>query len=304
MIQDVALAGAYTVEFQEEWGSNTNTPNAQNSRFGSRKLNNTPHNFFIGNAKVQIYFSPSDGTNSNIAKTLSKAQHSINAATMTLTRRDLADTIIAVKNRNKKTRFILSNNTDSGTQFPYLQSNGIDIRLKGFTTGLLHHKYAVIDAEPSGFTSYVISGSHNWSSSAENSNDENTLIIQDDKVANFYLQEFTARYYEAGGMDSIKIVTSIDYDETVVPSNFSLSQNFPNPFNPVTVIKFEVPKAQKVKLSVFDILGREVKVLFDEVAPAGVVSIDFTADELASGVYIYQLKADKVYFSKKMILLK
>ncbi|HEX9252573.1 MAG TPA: phospholipase D-like domain-containing protein [Ignavibacteriaceae bacterium] len=305
LIQDVALAGAYTVEFQEEWGSNTDTPNAQNSRFGSRKLNNTPHNFVIGGGvKVQSYFSPSDGTTSKIAATLSKAEKSINGCIMTFTRRDLADTVIAVKNRNRKARLILSNDTDSGTQFSYLQSNGVDIRLKGFTTGLLHHKYAIVDAEPFGYTPYVITGSHNWSSSAENSNDENTLIFQDDQVANFYLQEFAARYYEAGGTDSINTVTSVNEDKSVVPTQFSLLQNYPNPFNPVTTIRFDIPVSQRVEIVVYDILGRKVKELYNDVAPVGTISIDFRADDLASGMYIYQLKTKEISISKKMVLLK
>ena len=87
--------------------------------------------------------------------------------------------------------------------------------MKGFTTGFLHHKYAIVDAEPLGYTPYVITGSHNWSSSAENRNDENTLIIQDDGTANYYLQEFAARYYEAGGTDSIEIVTSVEYESGI-----------------------------------------------------------------------------------------
>ena len=304
LFQDVALAGAYTVEFQEEWGSNTDNPNSQNSRFGSRKLNNTPHNFVIGGVKVQSFFSPSDGTTFNLGKTLSKTQRSINGALMTFTRRDLADTVIAVKNRNKKTRLVLSNNTDSGTQFSYLQSNGVDIRLKGFTSGLLHHKYAIVDAEPFGYTPYVITGSHNWSSSAENSNDENTLIIQDNQVANFYLQEFAARYYEAGGTDSINTITSADENTNTVPTKFSLLQNYPNPFNPVTTIRFEVPLSQKVELNVFDILGRKVKELYNDIAPVGVLSVEFSADDLASGIYIYQLKTKEFSISKKMVLLK
>jgi phosphatidylserine/phosphatidylglycerophosphate/cardiolipin synthase-like enzyme len=304
LIQDVALAGAYTVEFQEEWGSNTDNPNSQNSRFGSRKLNNTPHNFVIGGVKVQSFFSPSDGTTFNLGKTLSKTQRSINGALMTFTRRDLADTVIAVKNRNKKTRLVLSNNTDSGTQFSYLQSNGVDIRLKGFTSGLLHHKYAIVDAEPFGYTPYVITGSHNWSSSAENSNDENTLIIQDNQVANFYLQEFAARYYEAGGTDSINTITGADKNTNTVPTKFSLLQNYPNPFNPVTTIRFEVPLSQKVELNVFDILGRKVKELYNDIAPVGVLSVEFSANDLASGMYIYQLKTKEFSISKKMVLLK
>ncbi len=303
LIQDVALAGAYTVEFEEEWGSNTDTPNAQNSRFGSRKFNNTPHNFVISNIKVQSYFSPSDGTTAEIGKTLSKSQSSINGAILTFTRRDLADTVIAVKNKNRKARIILSNNTDTGSQFSYLQSNGVDIRLKGFTTGFLHHKYAIVDAEPLGYTPYVITGSHNWSNSAETRNDENTLIIQDDQIANFYLQEFAARYYEAGGTDSIDIVTSVE-NESEIPTHFSLLQNYPNPFNPTTRIRFTVPNTQKVQLVVYDILGREVRTLYNDIAPAGIITVDFNAVGLASGVYIYQLKAGSYVDNKKMVILK
>ncbi len=302
-IQDVALAGAYTREFEEMWGSNTDTPNAQNSRFGARKQNNTPHNFIVGGVKIQSYFSPSDQTTSHIAKTLSKAEKSVNGSIMTLTRRDLADTVIAVKNRGRKARLVLSNNTDTGTQYFYLESNGIDIRLKNFSPGLLHHKYAIVDGEYSGYTPYVITGSHNWSSSAENSNDENTLIIQDAQVANFYLQEFAARYYEAGGNDSIIVVTNIDTDSET-PVQFTLSQNYPNPFNPVTTIRFEMPFTQKAELKVFDVLGREVKELFNDIAPAGIITIEFRADELASGVYIYRLKTENFVDSKKMIIMK
>lgn len=303
-IQDVALAGAYTVEFQEMWGSDTDIPNAQTSRFGLRKQNNTPHNFVVGSTKIQSYFSPSDQTTSQIGRTLSKAEKSINGSIMTFTRRDLADTVIAVKNRGRKARLVLSNNTDTGTQYFYLESNGVDIRLKGFSDGLLHHKYAIVDAEPLGYTPYVITGSHNWSSSAENSNDENTLIIQDNQVANFYLQEFAARYYEAGGTDSISLVTNIYSDDSKIPTHFSLYQNFPNPFNPVTTIRFEVPYAQKVELKLYDMLGREVKELYKEIAPAGLVAIDFNAGDLPSGVYIYRLKTENFIASRKLILLK
>jgi len=302
LIQDVALAGAYTLEFNEEWGSNTDTPNAANSRFGPRKLNNTPHNFVIGGNKVQLYFSPSDGTTAKIGRTLGRAEKSINVALLSFTRRDLADTIITIKNKGSKTRVILSNNTDTGSQYFYLQSAGVDIRLKGFTTGLLHHKYAVVDAEPFGYNAAVITGSHNWSSSAENVNDENTLIIQDDQVANFYLQEFAARYYEAGGQDSL--VTSVDESLETIPVQFNLYQNYPNPFNPVTNIRFDVPFTQKVELSVYDVLGRKVKELYNDIATAGQYTFEFNAADLASGVYFYRIKTDSFNAAKKLLLLK
>ena len=301
-IQDVALAGAYTIEFNEMWGSNTDVPNAQYSRFSSRKYNNTPHTFQINGNRIQNYFSPSDFTNSKIGKTLGKAQKSINGAILTLTRRDLADTVISVKNEGKKARIILSNNTDTGSQFSYLQSNGVDIRLKGFSDGLLHHKYAIVDAEPYGYPASVITGSHNWSSNAENSNDENTLIIQNDQVANFYLQEFAARYYEAGGTDSI-LISSVA-DEYSAPSSYSLYQNYPNPFNPSTTIRFQIPFRQRIELKVYDILGREVATLINEEKLAGVYEVTFNASNLASGVYFYQLKTKDFMESKKLLLLK
>jgi hypothetical protein len=301
-IQDVALAGAYTVEFEEMWGSNTNVANSQFSRFGARKLNNTPHKFIIGGVDVECYFSPSDRTTSNIGRTLGKAQKSINIATLTLTRKDLADSIITVMNRGAKTRVILSNSTDTGTQFSYLQSSGVDIRLKGFTTGLLHHKYAVVDAEPLGYTAYVITGSHNWSSSAENSNDENTLIIQDAQIANFYLQEFAARYYEASGTDSI-FVTGI-VDELKVMVDYSLSQNYPNPFNPTTNISFSIPMKSKVELNVYNTLGQKVTTLVNEQKDAGNHIVVFNASNLPSGVYFYRISADNYSETRKLILLK
>jgi phosphatidylserine/phosphatidylglycerophosphate/cardiolipin synthase-like enzyme len=301
-IQDVALAGAYTTEFEEMWGSNSDIANQQTSRFGARKMNNTPHNFIIGGIKVESYFSPSDRTTNFIGRAMSRGNKSINGAVMTITRRDLADSVIALKNRNGKTRLILSNNTDSGTQFSYLQTNGVDIRLKGFTSGLLHHKYAIIDAEYSNATPYVITGSHNWSSSAENSNDENTLIFQDAQIANFYLQEFTARYYEAGGTDSI--VLSTNEVNLEIPEQYSLKQNYPNPFNPVTTINYQIPIGGIVTLKVFDILGREVRTLINEEKSAGNYSIEFNASELASGVYIYRLSSGNYKATKKLLLMK
>ena len=284
------------------WGSSTDVANAQNSRFGSRKFNNTPHNFVIRGRKIECYFSPSDRTTSNIANTLSKAKKSINIATLTLTRKELADTVISVKNSNRKARVILSNNTDTGTQFSYLQLNGVDIRLKGFTTGLLHHKYAIVDAEPLGYIPYVITGSHNWSSSAENSNDENTLIIQDAQIANFYLQEFAARYYEAGGNDSI-LVTDIE-DEIELPVSYSLSQNYPNPFNPVTNISFSIPQRVNVELVIYNTLGEKVSTLINEVKDAGSYRIAFNGSNLPSGVYFYRFSTGEFNQTKKLILLK
>jgi phosphatidylserine/phosphatidylglycerophosphate/cardiolipin synthase-like enzyme len=299
--QDVALAGAYTVEFEEMWGSNTQTPNSAVSRFSARKFNNTPHNFVINGKNVECYFSPSDRTTSQIGKTLGKAQHSINVALLTFTRQDLADSIIHKKNAGKIARVVVDNNVDTGNQFAYLQSNGVDVLLKG-GTGLLHHKYAIVDAEMLSGSAYTITGSHNWSNSAETKNDENTVIIKDDRIANLYLQEFAARYYEAGGTNTIVLgVTEIGDG---IPSSFSLSQNYPNPFNPVTEIRFTIHDSRFTTLKVFDILGREIATLVNESMKPGTYSVSWDASQLSSGVYFYRLQSGNFTDVKKMVLMR
>ena len=114
----------------------------------------------------------------------------------------------------------------------------MDILLDLNTRALLHHKYALADAELSDATQFVITGSHNWTSAAESSNNENTLIIRNNGVANFYLQEFAARYKAAGGQDNI--VVSVANSGNQIPSSLSLAQNYPNPFNGTTNFEFRV----------------------------------------------------------------
>ena len=88
------------------------------------------------------------------------------------------------------------------------------------------------------------------------------------------------------------------------PASFALLQNYPNPFNPTTTIKFGLPTASHVNLTVYDILGREVTVLVKERRNAGVHAIRFDASNLASGVYIYRLQAGESVSTMKMLVLK
>jgi regulation of enolase protein 1 (concanavalin A-like superfamily) len=106
---------------------------------------------------------------------------------------------------------------------------------------------------------------------------------------------------------SIKTKNINAVDEDVVaglPTEFALNQNYPNPFNPTTTINFELPRDVKVKLTIYDILGREVTTLVDEQMEAGIHNVQFDAARYASGVYFYHLKAGDRVFSKKMMLLK
>ncbi|GIK21499.1 MAG: hypothetical protein BroJett005_09130 [Ignavibacteriota bacterium] len=103
--------------------------------------------------------------------------------------------------------------------------------------------------------------------------------------------------------DTIGIITSVK-DEFNFLKSFELFQNYPNPFNPTTTIKFNLAEPQKVKLTVYSLLGEEVKVLIDEYKSSGTHSIVFNANDLSSGVYIYTIVAGNRTASKKLILLK
>jgi hypothetical protein len=80
---------------------------------------------------------------------------------------------------------------------------------------------------------------------------------------------------------------------TEIPKNFSLSQNYPNPFNPLTNIKFQLPIAGFVRLTVLDILGREIDMLVNESLRAGTYNVDWNASGLPSGVYFYKIETRK-----------
>lgn len=89
-----------------------------------------------------------------------------------------------------------------------------------------------------------------------------------------------------------------------LPRQLSLSQNFPNPFNPQTTIRYEIPDFSMVRLDVFDVLGRRVARLVDFEQAPGEYSVNFDASHLSSGVYIYQVSNGKETITQKMLLIK
>jgi hypothetical protein len=92
--------------------------------------------------------------------------------------------------------------------------------------------------------------------------------------------------------------------EELVPTEYQLSQNYPNPFKEKTEIKYCLPEKVKVKLEVFDAEKRKVKTLVDEVEEAGTYKVELTGEDLMEGVYFYKIKAGEFVSTKKMVLLK
>ena len=93
-------------------------------------------------------------------------------------------------------------------------------------------------------------------------------------------------------------------EETAMPKNFSLEQNWPNPFNPKTVVSSQLPVASDVRIVIYDVLGREVAVLVNERRAAGNYNDSFDASGLASGMYVYRLTAGSFTQARTMLLVK
>jgi len=98
--------------------------------------------------------------------------------------------------------------------------------------------------------------------------------------------------------------TAVPDEVAALPSDFALDQNFPNPFNPATTIRFVVPFESAVRLSVIDPLGREVALLVNERKPAGRHEVHFDAAGLASGVYLYRLASASFTQTRKMVIAR
>lgn len=86
--------------------------------------------------------------------------------------------------------------------------------------------------------------------------------------------------------------------------DYSLGQNFPNPFNPITTIKYSLPEKSNIELSIFDITGRVISVLDKGVKEKGIYEVKFDAGRLPSGIYFYRLKSESIIITKKLVVIK
>jgi hypothetical protein len=106
---------------------------------------------------------------------------------------------------------------------------------------------------------------------------------------------------------AITLTNSASVNNEVVaglPEKFDLKPNYPNPFNPSTRISFDLPESAEVRLTVFDVLGRQVATLVNQPMKAGSHTVNFDAQRLASGVYIYRLEAGSFSMTRNMMLIK
>jgi phosphatidylserine/phosphatidylglycerophosphate/cardiolipin synthase-like enzyme len=246
-VQDQSLARTYVVEFEEMWGSSTAQSNPANQRFGSAKRDNTPHQFVIDGIAVESYFSPSDGVTDQIVRTILSADASAEFALLTFTKNEPGDALAYIFNEeNVAVRGLIDNVNDNGSEFDFLVGQGVPVAAHTFA-GVLHHKYVVVDALQPTSDPTVLTGSHNWSFSAETQNDENTLVIHDADIARLFRAEFEQRATE-------NPITSIR--EVLAERPFAV---WPNPTSDFFVLKNALATSARFsRIELCDRLGRVV----------------------------------------------
>ncbi len=135
------------------------------------------------------------------------------------------------------------------------------------------------------------------------SEDYNSVIIS---LPLYYVKQQQASDFLSYVLQNVfETPTGIEEDNTEeLLNDYSLSQNYPNPFNPSTSIEYQVASIEKVSLKVYDVLGREIKTLVNEIKSPGTYKITFDASELSSGIYFYRLTSGSFTQTRKMILMK
>jgi phosphatidylserine/phosphatidylglycerophosphate/cardiolipin synthase-like enzyme len=259
LIQDQSLARTFRMEFNEMFGSEDEQPDPASAKFGPDKRDNTPHEFIIGGKRIECYFSPTDGTHQSILDAIGSSGHSIHVATMLISKQDIGDALALKSDQGQNVQVLLNDYDQYGEPIlnTLIASLGEDVRLKG-ESGIMHHKYMIVDQEHAESDPLLLTGSHNWSASAEVRNDENTLIIHDQGVANAYYQEFVERFSAGKLLVSDQGPGSLHQMEDRV-------QVYPNPARGIIYI-FTEDGIAPTGFKLIDPVGRIVKVNESEYA--------------------------------------
>lgn len=194
--------------------------------------------------------------------------------------------------RNGKEITIISPKEDS-----YSNDNPIEIEWTSDNISLLNLEFS-------------LDGGKNWQTIAENIDAtlENyswqlNVVVSSETLIKLVDSE-NANIYKLSNEFEIKGVTDINGNGLEIPKEFSLKQNFPNPFNPSTTIQYTIPKESHVKLKVYDVLGKEVAELTSEIQPAGNYQLELNGSALNSGIYFCTMTSGDFQSSIKMILMK
>jgi len=302
IFQSKVLAKAFTHEFNIMWGDTTHggASNATTRLFGSFKPNSGTHIFNIGGSKVELYFSPSDGVNTQILNTIATATVDLYCGMFTFTETTNATNIVTQKNAGAFAAAILDKYS-SGTYTPYTTTlpNGLGSNFVGYNSSntLYHNKYLIVNPSAPCHDPKVLTGSHNWTSSADTKNDENTVIVHNDTIANIYLQSFAGDFKAISG-NALAHTTNPCPSTTGINSinnNESELIVFPNPSNGIFTIQNSGTENPKVE--VYNYLG---ECIYQQICKSANQQIDLSFHP--NGIYFLKFQSENNSSIKKIII--
>lgn len=309
LIQDESLCAVYTREFEEMWGSHTDRFDSQKAKFGAQKIDNTPHILNVAGKRTEVYFAPSDKVSVFLkGLILNKPIHSLFFSMLKFELPVVEDALHTEFNHGMQVKgvFDLANSTLPNSAYPRMKGLAVpntwnphaDVFLDTLS-GLIHHKYLLIDANTYAGNRILSTGSYNWEVPADIGNDENSLTIFDARINNLYYQEFHQRFLESGGksIETNNIGNVLSQDAMCI-------QNYPNPFTQITNIRFKISETSSVNLAVYDMVGCEVETIVNTTMSPGTYQTKFDGTSLTSGLYFCKITAGVYSNTVKMILLK
>ncbi len=290
IFQDQTMARGYTLEFNEM---------IIGQKFGPDKTDNTPHEYVLQGTRVEQYFSPSDGLNTKIKNALLTANTSVHFILYSFTRTEQAYPI-ADNYQSHPDYFaqgIMQDTAASSSVYNALVSpmTTADLKINQFSW-LMHHKYAIVDADDLFSDPMVITGSANWSGAGFTKNDENDIMVHSANIANQYLQEFAQRFKDVGGIAMVGI------NDVITNSHFELSV-FPNPSADYLMLNFFSEKPANTIIELINLEGKIIK-HYDEGMTSGNHSVEINTSGISSGIYFLKVKSGSLLKSEKIVVIK
>jgi len=199
IIQNKDVALAYYNEFNKMWGGTDNTPNLITSTFGTRKTTSAAHYFNVNGTDVQVHFSPKDTCSKYLSQVINSSDYDLFFGIYAFTNNTIANLILNKFNAGVSVRGIMDNFSKIYSPYTTLSTPLANNMISYTGAGLYHNKIMLVDALAPSSDPQVLTGSYNWSASAESSNDENFIIVHDQYIANQYYQSMCKNITDMGG---------------------------------------------------------------------------------------------------------
>ena len=234
----------------------------------------------------------------------------LNADSVVFTKADWADWTLQ-ENQDRITDNVWITRKDNQSLFNIAQEDGYSGNSGSSPVGTLWAYTITTAADLASYTSFVTM--HGGSPQSLIGDTVSLYLPQDSLYFDVTFLSYSSS--NSGGGFSYRrtsVTTSVDIitdDGSVLPDEYALHQNYPNPFNPVTTLRYNLPENNLVNVTIYDMLGRQVKTLINQTQDAGYRSViwDATNDHgkpLSAGIYLYQIEAGEYISTKKMVLLK